>query len=491
MACLMAALSWLRRAVLLGAAVFFALQPRSALALANVTLAWNPSTSPNVAYYNIYYGADSGTYGNVISVTATNVVVSNLIEGTTYFFAASTVDTSGVESQLSSQISYLVPTSSTSADAPSPVNQPPTLSPLSNLAINENAGLQTVNLSNITSGSNSQPATLIVTAGSSNPALISSPTINYTSPNQTGTISFAPNTNTYGTATITVTVNNQGASNNLTSQSFVVTVNPVNQPPTLDPLNNVGVIAGMGYHSVNLTGISSGLTNQNQPVTLTASSSNPQLIAPPSINYTFPNSSGTLTFRTSGSTIGTSTISITVNNGSPTNNSITRSFIVSVLPKGSTAPNITKSPTNGVALAGQSVTFNVTATGTTPLNYQWQFNSVNLPSATNATLTLNNISTGQTGQYRVIVSNALGQTNTAASLSVAPTAAATLTSATPQARGQFALTINGVAGYKYAVQVSTNLVDWVSVATNTAPFTFVDSNASHFSQRFYRSLYLP
>ena len=61
-------------------------------------------------------------------------------------------------------------------------------------------------------------------AASSNTNLIRKPTVNYTSPNTNGTLSFAPVTNNYGTATITVTVNDGGASNNLTSQSFVVTV---------------------------------------------------------------------------------------------------------------------------------------------------------------------------------------------------------------------------------------------------------------------------
>lgn len=67
--------------------------------------------------------------------------------------------------------------------------------------------------------------------------------------------------------------------------------------------------------------------------------------------------------------------------------------------------------------------------------------------------------------------------------------AATLASATPPARGQFALNINGVVGDKYVVQVSTNLVNWTSLQTNTTPFTFVDTNAIHFKQRFYRSYY--
>jgi Fibronectin type III domain len=71
-----------------------------------------------------------------------------------------------------------------------------------------------------------------------------------------------------------------------------------------------------------------------------------------------------------------------------------------------------------------------------------------------------------------------------------PSAAASLKSAV-RSRGQFSFTINGVPRYRYVVQASTNMVNWVSVATNTAPFQFVDPNAGQFKQRFYRAIYLP
>jgi len=57
--------------------------------------------------------------------------------------------------------------------------------------------------------------------------------------------------------------------------------------------------------------------------------------------------------------------------------------------------------------------------------------------------------------------------------------------------GQFALTISGATNYRCIVQASANLVDWVSVQTNTAPFTYVDTNTGQFNQRFYRTVYVP
>jgi len=57
--------------------------------------------------------------------------------------------------------------------------------------------------------------------------------------------------------------------------------------------------------------------------------------------------------------------------------------------------------------------------------------------------------------------------------------------------GAFALKLEGVQGFNYAIQTSSNLTDWVSVTTNTSPFNFTNSNPVADSQRFYRSVYIP
>ena len=59
-----------------------------------------------------------------------------------------------------------------------------------------------------------------------------------------------------------------------------------------------------------------------------------------------------------------------------------------------------------------------------------------------------------------------------------------------QANGTFGLNVSGVPGYQYVVQASTDLVNWVAIQTNTAPFAFVDANANQFPRRFYRTYYL-
>lgn len=105
------------------------------------------------------------------------------------------------------------------------VNQPPTIDAIADpAAIPENAGAQTINLTGISAGAG-QTETITITAASNNTALIPNPTVNYTSPNATGTLSYTPLPGAQGTATITVTVKNSGGTANGGSDTTVRTFN--------------------------------------------------------------------------------------------------------------------------------------------------------------------------------------------------------------------------------------------------------------------------
>jgi Concanavalin A-like lectin/glucanases superfamily/Immunoglobulin domain/Immunoglobulin I-set domain/Cohesin domain len=74
-----------------------------------------------------------------------------------------------------------------------------------------------------------------------------------------------------------------------------------------------------------------------------------------------------------------------------------------------TPPAITTQPASQTVWAGTNVTFTVAATGSTPLSYQWYFNTNTLlAGATNATLTLTNVQASQAGVYSVTVVNTNG-----------------------------------------------------------------------------------
>ena len=77
----------------------------------------------------------------------------------------------------------------------------------------------------------------------------------------------------------------------------------------------------------------------------------------------------------------------------------------SVSPEG---PIITVQPTSLAVNAGANATFQVTATGTAPLAYQWRFNGTNLAGAVNSALTLTNLQVAQAGTYAVLVTNGGG-----------------------------------------------------------------------------------
>ena len=72
------------------------------------------------------------------------------------------------------------------------------------------------------------------------------------------------------------------------------------------------------------------------------------------------------------------------------------------------APVILMQPANQTVIVGRTVSFNVTADGTPPLNYQWNFSGTNIAGATNTTLTLTNVQLNQAGNYTVWVTNTYG-----------------------------------------------------------------------------------
>jgi len=303
--------------------VLLALVTTSSSAASSIQLAWDASTDSGIVGYYVYYGPASGNYTNATFVgNVTNATITGLVPGGTYYFAATSTNNIGLESLFSNE---------TSATLGTP-NLAPTLNAIANVTINENAGAQSVSLAGITSGSASEVQTLTIAASSGNPSLIPNPTVTYTSPNTSGTLSFTPVANTYGSAVVTVTVNDGGATNSTLTRTFTVTVAPVNQAPTLLSLGDINLTENAGLQTVGLAGISSGAANENQTLTVTASSGNPSLIPNPTVSYTSPNTTGSLAFTPAANAAGTAVITVNVNDGGSSNNIVSRTFTVTVAP---------------------------------------------------------------------------------------------------------------------------------------------------------------
>ncbi|MCU0779578.1 MAG: immunoglobulin domain-containing protein, partial [Akkermansiaceae bacterium] len=87
-----------------------------------------------------------------------------------------------------------------------------------------------------------------------------------------------------------------------------------------------------------------------------------------------------------------------------------------------TAPAVTTQPASQTQVAGGTARFEVVATGTEPLSYQWYWNDTTaLDGATQSVLVLENVSEAQAGGYSVQVSNCAGSvTSQTAILTVTP-----------------------------------------------------------------------
>ena len=122
------------------------------------------------------------------------------------------------------------------------VNDEPTLGALSDITILEDAAEQTVNLTGITAGGG-ETQVLSITAVSDNTGLIPDPTVDFDGQSSTGTLKLTPVADQFGTATITVTVEDGGLDNDLATsedngvinRTVTVITEAVNDEPVLDP----------------------------------------------------------------------------------------------------------------------------------------------------------------------------------------------------------------------------------------------------------------
>jgi Immunoglobulin domain len=156
-------------------------------------------------------------------------------------------------------------------------------------------------------------------------------------------------------------------------------------------------------------------------------SDNPQNIV--AINKT-PGTTSSVTFTLTGLSSGTLTVwqknsggnlgnystnvpvklgTVSVSGGSFTYSLPAYSVTTFVYTNAGTPPAITTQPQSQTVSQGNNVTFSVTATGTAPLSYQWQFKSANISGATSSSYTLDDVQSGNAGNYSVVITNNYGR----------------------------------------------------------------------------------
>jgi Leucine-rich repeat (LRR) protein len=120
-------------------------------------------------------------------------------------------------------------------------------------------------------------------------------------------------------------------------------------------------------------------------------------------------------------------------------------------------PAIATQPSSRTNLTGSDATFNVVATGTAPLSYQWQLGGNNIPGATGSSLTVNSVQLSNAGNYAVVVTNVAGSLASAAAtltvwappaISVQPASRTNLTGTS----ASFSVTATGTAPLSYQWQ---------------------------------------
>jgi len=153
------------------------------------------------------------------------------------------------------------------------------------------------------------------------------------------------------------------------------------------------------------------------------------------------------------------------------NSQFYRGRVGGAIPPGPTAPSISGQPISRTVVAGQNALFSVTANGTSPLGYQWYFNTnALLAGATSNSWTVVNAQIANEGVYSVIITNAAGAVTSSV---------ATLTISTPPPVGSpdaFATLNGGTTGGAAGPTVQVdNFTDFEFYVDNNNAYTVLVS----------------
>ncbi|HXT10429.1 MAG TPA: fibronectin type III domain-containing protein [Candidatus Angelobacter sp.] len=266
---------------------------------ASVSLAWNPGTNGTAASYNVYYGTSSRSYtSQVTSGTNLAAVVSNLADGSTYYFAVTAVDALGNESDFSDEVSYSAPS----------VNQPPTISTIANQSTLENTATAAIPFT--VNDANTGAASVTVSGSSSVTTVVPNANIVFGGSGANRTVTITPAANMTGSSQITIKASDGSLT---TSTTFTVTVSQGNTPPTISAIANQTTSAGQATAAIPFT-INDAETPASS-LTLSATSGNTLVV--PNANIVFGGSGAnrTVTVTPAAGRSGSAQITISVSDG--------------------------------------------------------------------------------------------------------------------------------------------------------------------------------
>jgi hypothetical protein len=370
-------------------ALFLANLILNPLQAGQVKLAWTRSPDASVVSQKVYYGFATNALSNVVllSSTATNTTVSSLADGSLYYFAVTAVDGNQVESDFSNIIN--VPTTVTTGGSTVPVATSKTVSVAED---------QTVSIQLTGTDPNSDPLTFTVTTLPRNGTLTGTPP----------SLTYRPNSNFSGSDSFTY-VAFDGLNTSLPA-TVTINVTPINDAPTLNSISSQTVSMNSLTKTVSLSGITAG-AGESQTLTVTANSSNSSLIAP-TVSYTSPNTTGTVSFKPATNQVGTATVTVTVSDGQT---STQRSFLVTVQTPPPTVSNATLVSNDARTL---TVEWNTDQASTCTLEFgtttSYGSSSASTPSGTKHTITVTDLQPATLYYLRVRAVNSSGAISTTA-----------------------------------------------------------------------------
>ncbi len=186
------------------------------------------------------------------------------------------------------------------------VNDPPTISDIANQSTDEDTATGAIPF--VVGDLETPAADLVVTATSSNPTLIPDANIVLGGSGANRTVTITPAANLSGSATITITVTDaNGASS---SDTFVLNVGGVNDPPTISDIANQSTDEDTATGAIPF--VVGDLETPAGDLVVTATSSNPALVPDGNIVLGGSGANRTVTITPAANLSGSATITITV-----------------------------------------------------------------------------------------------------------------------------------------------------------------------------------
>ncbi|HEX7863149.1 MAG TPA: fibronectin type III domain-containing protein [Verrucomicrobiae bacterium] len=261
------------------------------------TLTWNRNPESDIAGYRVFHREVGATFQNV-DVRNTNSFSTTLASGRSYEFYVTAYNTAGLESSPSQTLAYTAPVQ----------NTPPTISTIANQTISEDGTAGPISF--VLNDAESGPSALTLSAASANTILVPTTGLTLAGTGTNRTITVKPAANKFGSATISLSASD---GTNTTVRSFTVTVNSVNDLPTITNLRNRTIPPNypLGPLAFTVKDVETSAGN----LQVDSWSSNQAIVPDSNLSLSGTGANRTLTLTPAPNATGTTTITVEVFDG--------------------------------------------------------------------------------------------------------------------------------------------------------------------------------